>query len=153
MGKPPLPKDRLFAVTGPYDIEILSGLSRKLGCSRATTYRTLQRAKVPIYHVPHRSGTKLLLAASLWRLATTPAFKKYIKDLGLSAKKLKLKTDANICDITLKKAIEAGMLPLTTEQALLAAECGLIPHKDQVLEPWFVLHLKGTIPCSLPMKN
>lgn len=153
-GAPPIPKSRLFEVTSIYNIEIIPALSVKLGCSQATMYRTLLRAKIPIYHVPNRPGNVLLLAASLWRLATTPVFKKYIRSLGLSAKTLKLKTP-DVTDkysITLSQAVKSGLLPLTVEQALLAAECGLIPHKDQVLESWFVLYLEGYLPCLLPSK-
>lgn len=152
--EPSLLNKRLFKVTSIDDFDIVPSLSRKLGCSQATMYRTLQRAKIPIYHVPNRSGTVLLHSASLWQLATTPVFKKYVKSIGLSSKTLRLESNASTerYDVTLAQALESGLLPLTPKQALLAAECGLIPHKNKVLEPWFVMYLEGSLKCLLPRK-
>lgn len=154
-GAPSVNIDLLFTVSSLHDIELIPSVSRKLGCSQATMYRTLEKARIPLYHVPNRSGTVILLSATLWRLVNTPIFKKYIKRLGLSAKNLKVLPDlrTNKEDVTITQAVASGLLPITLEQALLAAECGLIPNTDQVLEPWFMLYLKGQVQTLLPRKK
>lgn len=152
-GLPSLPNKNIFRVTDDADVELLPTVANKLHCSLATIYRTLERAEIPLYHLPNRRGTVFLQSASLWRLAKTAAFAKYYKRLNLSDEKeasLEKSTDKGM---TIAKAVECGLLALTLDQAIKAARCGLVPNTNQVLEPWFVKVLEGKTECFLPCKK
>lgn len=144
---------KLIAVQNFWDVTTVAFVSRTLGCSQATTYRTLKRAKVPIYRIPH-SRTVLLHNSTLWRLVSTPAFKKFLRRCQLPEINLHISDDEKEKGfISLQMAVEQKLLPLPLEQAVIAAKCGLIPLTNGRLETWFELVLSGDKTLPLPRKK
>lgn len=149
-------ENRSFRVRDEYDFTFIHEIAKILGCSQSTIYRTLSKAKIPIYHLPNRKGLAILHAATLWRLAVTPAFKKYVKRMDI-----KLLSWQELCQFkekheccSLCKATESGLLPMSLQLALAAVRCGLIPIDEEFYFPeWFALCLEGKLKLPLPMKT
>lgn len=140
----------MFKVKDFLDIEIIPAIAYILGCSRATAYRTIKRAKVPVYYIPNKTSQTLLHAASLWRLAVTPAFNRYYKRQSVQTEKGLCQT-VNIKDIT--ELVHTGLLPLSLPEAAAALNAGLIPlDRDGSIAGWFKLYLEDKLVFPLPRK-
>lgn len=146
-----------FTIQDCYDIEILGSLSSKLGCSLTTVYRSIRKARLPIYCLPpNKRSQVIVLTCDLWRLAHLACWRKFLKRQGY--KKLGMwklwhlrKDFANSDLLSLYK--ENWFKPLTLQEIMSAVDFGLIPADDQLSLPaWFIASVKGLLDLGLPRK-
>jgi len=124
-----------------YRMLTLSQLQKLLRCSRATLYRTVKRAKIELYYVPNHPGHKYVWACSLLKLIGTPALKKAVKHSSCN----EIINEVNVHKI-------ASELNLTSEEASIGLECGLIPLINNEPPWWFVKAVKGFLVLPLPYR-
>lgn len=149
-------REQEFLCNDLYDFEILHSLKVKLGCSLTTIYRSIARAKIPVYYIPHRRSQVLLHGWDLWRLASTPAWQKHLKRRGYKLygkrqlnKLSKLYADSDI--MTLFN--EGAFKELTLAELFSAVDCGLIPTDQEMNLPvMFIAAVLGLLKFELPRK-
>lgn len=139
-----------------FDFYLVLNVKRLLGCSLATTYRTLGRAKITAYFIPNHASGALIPVSSLWRLASTPAWRKHLKRIGYRMpKKRLLKQFTKLhrqSDIAIWHS-QGLFSPLTLPEVISAADNGLIPCDSVYNCPnWFYAVLSGLLILPLPRK-
>lgn len=145
-----------FNIESQFDFELVLNIKRILGCSLATVYRTLGRAQMPLYFVPNHRSATLIHSASLWRIAATPAWRKYLKRIRyrMAAKRCLKKLLSQYGSSDVFVWYEGGLFePLTLEEVVSAADNGLLPCDSAYNCPtWFYAILNGVFCLPLPQK-
>ena len=168
-GKLILIKPCQFSIHSIYDVENIYSLRCKLDLSQSQMYNVLHDCEIPFYHLPNCRSCTLLHGATLWKIAKSAAFKKYMYKLDFNERygrsiKINEKDHQKTGDyfgddygisILYTKAIKTGVLDLSIEKAISAIKAGLLPCDDKetgVLASWFVMFLKGKLEYPLPKK-
>lgn len=140
-----------------YDTALIYSIKVFLGVSLATTYRTINKANIPVYHLPNSRASSLISSSDLWMICSTPAWRKYTKRVGykmLTPKRLKRflrqHGTSDLIDLYDKGCFKA----LSLTEVVSAADCGLIPCNDDYNFPtWFIAHLLGLLQLPLFRKR
>lgn len=149
--------EKMFNIEDEWSFELVYSIKVKLGCSLATTYRTLERCRIPVYCVPNHPSQVLIHCSTLWCLAATPAWQKYLKRKGYKLpKKRRVKRFLDQYEHSdIVELFNDGIFaPLTLAQAVSAADNGLIPvDKDYNLPLWYIALVLGVVEIPLPRKR
>lgn len=149
--------EKMFNIEDEWSFEIIYSIKVKLRCSLATTYRTLDKARLPVYYVPNHPSQVLIHCSTIWRLAATPAWQKYLKQKEYKLpKKRKLKRfldqygHSDIVELFAEGVFEH----LTLAQVISAADNGLMPvDKYYNLPTWYIALVLGVVEVPLPRKR
>lgn len=148
---------KMFNIDDEWSFEIVYGIKVKLSCSLATAYRTIERSRIPMYYVPNHPSQVLIHCSTIWRLAATPAWQKYLNRKRYKLpKKRRLKRfldQYEHCDIV-ELFAEGVFEHLTLAQVISAADNDLMPvDKDYNLPTWYIALLLGVVEVPLPRKR
>lgn len=140
-----------------FDTALIYSIKVFLGISLATTYRTITKANIPVYHLPNSRASALISSADIWMICSTPAWRKYTKGICykmLTPKRLqRFRREHSNCDLL--DLFERGCFnPLSLAEIISAADCDLLPCDDDYNFPtWFIAHLLGMIQLPLARKR
>lgn len=140
-----------------FDTALIYSIKVFLGISLATTYRTINKANIPIYHLPNSRASALISAADIWLICSTPAWKKHTKRIGykmLTPKRLQRFRCEHSCSDLLDFFDRGCFKTLSLAEVISAADCGLLPCDDDYNFPtWFIAHILGMLQLPFTRKR